>query len=40
MFELCSFKAPSLKVAVIGLGYVGLPIAVAFAEKKNSSLRL
>ena len=27
-------KKSSLKIAVIGLGYVGLPLAVEFAKKR------
>ncbi len=25
----------SIKIAVVGLGYVGMPLAVAFAKKKE-----
>ena len=28
-----NFKPAEPKIAIIGLGYVGLPLAVAFAEK-------
>ena len=29
-------KKSSLKIAVIGLGYVGLPLAIEFAKKRQS----
>ena len=32
-------KTKNSKVGVIGLGYVGLPLALAFAKKKISSYR-
>ena len=28
-------KIENLKIAVIGLGYVGLPLALEFSKKKN-----
>ena len=28
-------KINQLKIAIIGLGYVGLPLALEFAKKKN-----
>ncbi len=28
-------KKKNLKLAIIGLGYVGLPLALEFAKKKN-----
>ena len=30
-----SFKKKNLKLAIIGLGYVGLPLALEFEKKKN-----
>ena len=29
------YKISELKVAIIGLGYVGLPLALEFAKKKS-----
>src|SRR3954464_10319471 len=31
---------PNMKVGVVGLGYVGLPLAVAFAEEGNEVIGL
>ena len=28
-----SLKKPRIKIAIIGLGYVGLPLAIEFAKK-------
>ena len=28
-------KVKNLKIAIIGLGYVGLPLALAFSKKKS-----
>ena len=30
-------KSKNLNLAIIGLGYVGLPLAIEFAKKKNSN---
>ena len=30
------YKTSKLRIAVIGLGYVGLPLALEFAKKKNN----
>ena len=33
--QFSSKSAAELNIAIIGLGYVGLPLAVAFAKKRN-----
>ena len=35
-FMIKNFNIKTCKLAIIGLGYVGLPIAIEFGKKKKS----